>query len=226
MSGCPEKDLHSVYLDGELPEFYLKEYESHVQTCQKCQAVLEKMRKVRALLHDSEISCKDENEFLEQSFERLQTKLRYTQNVKKPQNNIYSYTARFILPLTAAAAIFAVVFTPIHLKTTPVDSIKAIATRTEITPIAENKLVIDGNIEQHKVAEAISITENEEKKSVQQKVVPATSLASTGGNEMINRLNSVDVFRPDFKNSEPPVRIEVPNMHTIPMNRTEDFEER
>ena len=46
MSTCPEKDLHSIYLDGELPEEFLKEYENHVAGCEKCKAELEKLRKV------------------------------------------------------------------------------------------------------------------------------------------------------------------------------------
>ena len=31
MSGCPEKDLHSIYIDGEMPEKYAKEYEAHIE---------------------------------------------------------------------------------------------------------------------------------------------------------------------------------------------------
>ena len=33
MSTCPEKDIHSIYVDGELPENYIKQYESHLSSC-------------------------------------------------------------------------------------------------------------------------------------------------------------------------------------------------
>ena len=34
MSFCPSKDIHSVYLDNELPEVYKAEYEAHIAVCQ------------------------------------------------------------------------------------------------------------------------------------------------------------------------------------------------
>jgi hypothetical protein len=48
MSFCPTKDIHSIYLDNEMPEIYKAEYESHVATCKKCQQELNKI-KVRPL---------------------------------------------------------------------------------------------------------------------------------------------------------------------------------
>ena len=52
MSICPNKDLHSVYLDNELPESYKAEYEKHVADCPKCQAELKKLKAVRNLFAD------------------------------------------------------------------------------------------------------------------------------------------------------------------------------
>ena len=50
MSFCPSKDIHSVYLDNELPEIYKAEYESHIALCPKCKAELERLRGLRAVL--------------------------------------------------------------------------------------------------------------------------------------------------------------------------------
>ena len=47
MSTCPEKDIHSIYLDGELPASYVAEYEAHVNACPSCQATLERLRRIR-----------------------------------------------------------------------------------------------------------------------------------------------------------------------------------
>ena len=46
MSFCPSDDIHSVYLDGELPENFKLEYESHLQSCPECQKKLEQLKKV------------------------------------------------------------------------------------------------------------------------------------------------------------------------------------
>ena len=77
MSTCPEKDLHSIYLDGELPEEFLKEYETHVAGCEKCQAELEKLKKVSVPFREDALSVKLDQTYLDQSFARLQTKMRF-----------------------------------------------------------------------------------------------------------------------------------------------------
>ncbi|MBP5452686.1 MAG: zf-HC2 domain-containing protein, partial [Treponema sp.] len=47
MSTCPEKDIHSIYLDNELPAAYVADYEAHVESCPECKAQLEKLRMLR-----------------------------------------------------------------------------------------------------------------------------------------------------------------------------------
>ena len=59
MSTSLNKDLHSVYIDGEMPEGFLSQYESIVQADSKEKARLEKMQKLHALLQeDSESMTK------------------------------------------------------------------------------------------------------------------------------------------------------------------------
>ena len=54
MSTCPENDIHSIYLDGELPEIYKAEYEAHLNNCIKCRTKLEQMKKIHeAFQYDS-----------------------------------------------------------------------------------------------------------------------------------------------------------------------------
>ncbi len=50
MFHCPENDIHSIYLDGELPQNFVKDYEAHLASCPKCAAKLEKLKKIRAAL--------------------------------------------------------------------------------------------------------------------------------------------------------------------------------
>ena len=165
MSGCPEKDLHSIYIDGEMPEKYAKEYEAHIALCEKCRKELEKARRVSMLFREDAISKK-----LDQSFERLQTKLRYSANTKDNSKNILPFPVKWTVPLAAAAALFAVVITPLSFRQAPAaaSEIKAIA-RTEIKPITENKVVVDGNFDGTTISRVLN----------SQKVVSATNLAST-----------------------------------------------
>ena len=49
MSFCPSKDIHSIYLDNELPEIYKAEYEAHLKVCKACQKELDKLKAVHQL---------------------------------------------------------------------------------------------------------------------------------------------------------------------------------
>ena len=49
MSTCPTKEIHSLYLDNELPQTHKEQYEAHIAACDKCRAEYEKLRAVRAV---------------------------------------------------------------------------------------------------------------------------------------------------------------------------------
>ena len=40
MFTCPTNEIHSLYLDNELPQNYVAEYEAHIVSCEKCKAAL------------------------------------------------------------------------------------------------------------------------------------------------------------------------------------------
>lgn len=232
MSICPEKDIHSIYLDGELPQEFLKKYESHVAGCPKCQAKLERLRKISALLREDALSMRLDQTYINQSFERLQTKLRFAKNTARAEEpRIYRPFAKWAVGFAAAAAVFAVIVAPVRFTGTAGShsNVTAIA-RTEIKPIQEGNVVVDGNLDSLKFSTALSSSkdsanaqENAEEQILStsvnqnQKVVSATSLASN--------FSDIDVFRPDFNNSAASVRIELPRLHTIPLNQAGTFED-
>ena len=115
MSFCPSKDIHSVYLDGELPENYKAEYELHIEHCEKCRKELNQLKAVRSMFIADAESIKLDDHFMEDSFQRLQIKMAYSRNVGKvPQKSpfkIVSYVASGV----AAAAVLALVL-PLGLK--------------------------------------------------------------------------------------------------------------
>ena len=50
MSFCPSDDIHSIYLDNELPGDYKNLYEAHVKNCPECQKKLNMLKGVSSLL--------------------------------------------------------------------------------------------------------------------------------------------------------------------------------
>ena len=151
MSGCPEKDIHSVYIDGELPQQYRAEYEAHVAGCAACKALLEQMRGLHQRCAADAESHRADSVYLAQSFDRLQTKLRYSANVQKAgqAQHVFAFSAaRWAVSAAAAAAVFAVIFTPVYIKSaagSQEQALTAIAS-AELEPLANKRVVVDGNI--------------------------------------------------------------------------------
>jgi hypothetical protein len=49
---CPDREILSVYLDGELPSPWKEKLESHLEGCARCRERLEAYRTVHRLVHD------------------------------------------------------------------------------------------------------------------------------------------------------------------------------
>ncbi|MBR4599501.1 MAG: hypothetical protein IKO39_05575 [Treponema sp.] len=178
MSTSLNKDLHSVYIDGEMPESFLSQYESIVQADPKEKARLEKMQRLHSLLQeDSELMTKKitspspENSgeaFIEESFERLQTKMRYAKNVSlangfsSDKKSFVTSFVKYASSFAAAAAVFAVVFIPLHNKSISEANETAVAAisimkQNTIEPIAKNDVIIDGNINKEDLSKVLAV---------------------------------------------------------------------
>ena len=70
MSTCPETDIHSIYLDNELPAAYVADYEAHIAECPKCRAKLEKLRMMHSVFNSDSKSMELSQRDLDNSFER------------------------------------------------------------------------------------------------------------------------------------------------------------
>ncbi len=117
MFTCPNKDLHSVYLDGELSPEYKAKYEEHLKSCPKCQATLKKLEAARDLLKaDSDTITMSERD-MESSFSRLQSRLSY-KKILKPLTlgDGAKSVLKDVLVGSAAAAVIAAVI-PAKTKT-------------------------------------------------------------------------------------------------------------
>lgn len=117
MSTCPTKEIHSLYLDNELPQNHKEEYETHIASCEKCRAELEKLRAVGDLFKADAASVSPDKAFMDASYERLMLKMKYSKNAghtSYSKTNLRSW--KIIVPVAAAVAILALAI-PLKLAT-------------------------------------------------------------------------------------------------------------
>lgn len=222
MAANIEKDLHSVYIDNELPPAYLDKYESLVKSDSTCAAELEKMKTLHTVLQEDSRDIQLDDAFLEASFERLQTKMRYRKTMAQTENaqpKIYQF-AKWGGAIVAAAAVFAMVFTPAYLRTasagkhTEISAIK----NTKLKPIAQNDIAVDGNIDRTMLS---SIAVND---SAAIQGATVTSMAASPRNAsrsqtiaLNDSLTSIDVFRPASASADNglSIRISISPIHDV-----------
>ncbi len=108
MFTCPEKDIHSLYIDNELPQTYIADYEAHIASCEKCRRELEKLRVLRRAFEDDGKSMDFSKKDLDSSFERLQAKMSYSSNVKK-KPVVFDFKPLIYIASGAAAALALVI---------------------------------------------------------------------------------------------------------------------
>ena len=112
MSFCPNDDIHSIYLDNELPGDYKNQYEAHVKNCPECQKKLNMLKGVSSLLRqDAACICPDSH-YVDESFDRLQIKMSYRKNSCE---NTRKHKYNFVYLVGAAAAVFAALIVPARL---------------------------------------------------------------------------------------------------------------
>lgn len=205
MSFCPTKDIHSVYLDNEMPEIYKAEYEAHISSCSECKKELEKLKAVRSLLqHDSE-SLTIDNKFMDDSFARLQMKMAYKKNVEKagkPKRGYYGYAVAGI----AAAAAFAFVVPLNFNKASGVNNLDQINSNILSIPNATN---------------ANNVSFNSGRRGLVSSNIQGTVISSNRDENIqsaiVQNVKDADVLRPDFRDESISIRITVPGMGSSPV---------
>lgn len=113
MSICPENDIHSVYLDGELNSPYKEQYLEHLQNCASCTEKLSKLKSVQGILREDSKNISLSDEQLAESYQKLSTLLKFRNVTKKSTNSPLVFLNK-VIPAMAAALIIAVVL-PIRL---------------------------------------------------------------------------------------------------------------
>ena len=230
MSTCPSNDIHSVYLDNELPETYVGTYEAHIKSCPKCAAKLASLRAVSAVFRSDAGGMTLDKASLDKSWERLQARLSYS----KTTNRVYRFPEhnfRYALSAAAAAAVFALIIplrvlrSPSAVKTAAINPIS----RSTSVELAKNNVVINGNIEQPR-AFVPSLSDETYGVNAEYGTGFDVSLVAFDGARFDasrsgeRQLEDVDLFRPDFASgSSLAIKIGIPEIGFVPPAADIDF---
>lgn len=216
MSTCPTSDIHSVYLDGELPEAYRADYEAHVKHCAKCSAALSTMRSVREFFQNDAASITADN--LDKGWERLNARLSYSKVTKRA----YEFPARqltYAAAGIAAAFIIGVMLPMRNAQNSAAPQTAAITpiSRSTSVSLSKNNVVINGSLEQTGGFATFASTS-----------AGAAGFETYGSPFIQNvseqtagevRFNDVDVFRPNFdKGQTVTIRINIRGMMSAPLS--------
>jgi hypothetical protein len=193
MYSCPTDDIHSVYLDNELPVAYIKDYEAHIQTCEKCKQKLARLKAVHEALKQDSKTITLDSTYLTHSFERLQTKMGYSKHTsyrfKMPD---FANIAKITMAAAAAVVVVALPVKFINSKNQTNNQVASITpvTRPQNIPISQRQnLVVNGNFG------------NELAHTVNTK------------NFQTSTLPDMDVFRPEFdENQNISIKISIPGL--------------
>jgi len=225
MSFCPSKDIHSVYLDGELPENYKAEYELHLSHCEKCRKELEQLKAVRTMFKADADALNLDEHFMDESFQRLQIKMAYSRNAgkfsQKSPFKVVSYVASgiaaaaviaLVLPLgfnskstgeAAGTTVASAVTSPLIQSVNTVSNVPITAVSTAAKASGNNvgydsgkSVVVSGNIQ-----DVVLSSENQRK---------STTTVS-------KNVNDVAVIKPDFQDESISIKITVPGMGDFPV---------
>ena len=160
MSTCPEKDIHSLYIDNELPQTYVAEYEAHIASCEKCRHELEKLKSVRTAFEADNKSLEFSKKDLDDSFARLQAKMSYNSNVQKKRTIVLDFKPLIYIAAGAAAAL-ALVVLPSRATKSAGNSVAPMAQASTFQPVGRTVLYaptdavipLDGEVSPMKLAD-------------------------------------------------------------------------
>lgn len=210
MSTCPEHDMHSVYLDGELPQKYALEYESHMTACQQCRDRYMKLQGISSLLREDADQHQLSSQEMEDNFARLQTKLRYQKTVREIQpKNINRFT--WVVPTVAAAALaFALILPARNGVSSP-----TAATSSE-HPISISAKALTGGL-----VSVPSVNHQRSRFMSDSAIImeePISQHLKTVSFASDNAISTMDIFRPNFEEEKNiSVKMTLSDLNSIPV---------
>ena len=243
MYSCPTDDIHSIYLDKELPQSLVAEYEAHLKTCTKCAAKLESLRRIKETFQKDSNSIQFKDDFMDKSYERLLTKMSYAKTTKNVK--VYKFPAEPVKWAVAAAAVVVAAVVPLSITNRSKAQPETLATITPVTrtqhvPISENQsVIVDGNFDGNYGIPASTGTSQYRYNNIGPENnagpdgfrPPRPPRPHMNNRQLRSSMTNVDVLRPEF--DEPnriSIKINVPGLEEnddsieikLPMNRIPD----
>ncbi len=224
MSFCPTKDIHSVYLDGELPENYKAEYELHLSNCEKCRKELEQLKALHSLFKADSAALNLDQHYMDESFQRLQVKMAYRKNIGKVSQKSPMKIISYVASGVAAAAILALIL-PLGFSSNRNTDSKIVAANSVVSspliqsvnttssvPITavSNSGKVSGNNVSFDSGRSVVVSGNI------QDIVLFAEKQRKNKSTLTNSVD-VDVLRPDFHDEAISIKITVPGMGDFPV---------
>lgn len=261
MFTCPEKDIHSIYIDGELPAEFKAKYEAHVNSCKKCSMELHKLQKLHQLFQSDSISLNFSEAAAEAGFKRLESRLSFRKVTSFAENSrdrhFFMSVSKFAVPAAAAAAVFAFVLpvriaglkdSNVSVSASASNEIQPIVAKASISamPISENGIFVNGNLSQDSISNIAGHRTPVSSSPLNRSAAAAVSGSDLSGlavhylgketndsssaaerriKKMREALVAVDIFRPEFDDSQTvQINITIPSVGSIPVS-AESFEQ-
>ena len=205
MSTCPDLELQSAFFDGEIGLPWYDEIKSHVETCTDCKKNIDNLQAMHEVFAADSKQMNLSQKQLDESFERLQSRLHYTKTAAKA-HVVHVDFARKIIPYAAAAAFLAAVILPsANVRMQVQQQISDIAL---IAPARSSVELID------KSGIAADQTLN----------VAAVKVSNTTSNAVqtapvalhVTNLTKVDIFKPELATNQSSINVTLPDVKAMP----------
>ena len=213
MSTCPTNEIHSLYLDNELPQAHKEQYEAHIASCEKCKVSLEKLRAVREVFAKDAAAITPDEKFMDASFERLMLKMKYSKTTSRA-GGMGGFASRsrawkIAIPAVAAAAVLALVV-PIGIRAGK-GGVKTMSATSSIYSQVPSQ--VSEKLENVAFAGEDIFGFNS---TMQDSRVTNVSNPTEAASKLIQ---DVDVFRPNFDGEEKTIsiRITIPGNDDVPV---------
>jgi len=114
---CPDPQLLSTYIDGELPSPWKEKLEAHLEQCPGCAEKLEIFQRQRLFIKEAGVQSSEENVFVGTAKERIWRNLEAKHRMRR--DNLWRRRLSIPLPAAAAAAVIITLLTVMWLRGSP-----------------------------------------------------------------------------------------------------------
>ena len=139
---CPDQQLLSIYLDGELPSPWKEKIQNHFSQCPACKEKFENFHQLHNLLNDDKSASWTSADMSEQAKKRVWEKFEARRSFR-PRSNVWQRRISIPLPAAAAAAVVVMLLAVFWLRVGIAPGQTAPADKSNFTLAAEMEKIDD-----------------------------------------------------------------------------------